>query len=61
MKVQPKHQSESSIDDQEVQDFLNVELPRANKANVSAMSNQSSIIKQPNKSSLLKETHVNYE
>jgi hypothetical protein len=61
MKVQPKHQSESSIDDQEVQDFLNVELPRVNKANVSGMSNQSSIIRQPNKSSLLKETQANYE
>jgi hypothetical protein len=61
MKVQPGHLSESSIDDQEVQDFLNVELPRVNKANVSSTSNQSSIIKQPNKSSLLKETHANYE
>lgn len=45
-RVGPVQQSDSSLDDQEVQDFLNVDIQRNPKVNVSNMSANSSVIKQ---------------
>jgi len=44
-RVEPIKQSDSSLDDQEVQDFLNVDLQRNPKVNVSNMSGHSSVDK----------------